>query len=249
MITDEELGELPSDPELAFVALEKILRTQTESHEARAPYDEYNPDPFRLEYMIKILAAAQIYGIEGLSGLQVPRANEKDIEGYFRQFVTDVDFVCMQIRIRTAQVNREGSVALDAKAKRKIHHYIQQIRDAIEDCGLDVDKKDALLGKLAKFAAEVDRTRTNLNAGMAVFIAVCAGIGEGFDKLKPVREMIDSIAGLLGKAKELEDQYTPRLPAPQEQKKIEARKPQAPMNRKPTTGGKYAGELDDDIPF
>ena len=75
---------------------------------------------------------------------------------------------------------------------------------------------------------------------MAVYIAVCAGIGDGFKKLEPVRRMIDSMAALLGKAKDVEENL-PGLPPPAERKQLEPpRKPLPPS---------AARELDDEIPF
>jgi len=79
------------------------------------------------------------------------------------------------------------SGGLDGNTKAKIHHYIGQIRSAIETAGLPVEKRDALHGKLNLFAEEVDKTRTDLQAGMAFIVAFCDGIGQGFEKLEPAR--------------------------------------------------------------
>jgi hypothetical protein len=78
---------------------------------------------------------------------------------------------------------------------------------------------------------------------MAIYIAVCDGIGQGFKKLEPARKWIDSIAALLGRAKEVEDSLRPTLPRPQERKELEPPRAQlAPPERK-------RNDLDDDIPF
>ncbi len=157
MITDEELAELPSDPELAFVAVEKILREALDRREFDARNNEYSPDSDRLEYMTKVLAAARAYKIDALSELKIPKVTKaSDMNAQCQQFIADVNFVTMQIRLNAAFINREGSVNLDTTTKRKIHHFIQQIRDAIEACDdLDIDKKNDLLNKLNKFAVEV----------------------------------------------------------------------------------------------
>ncbi len=243
MITDEELAELPSDPELAFVAVEKILRAALDRREFDAKNNDYSPDPDRLEYMTKVLAAARAYNIDALSELKIPKVTKvSDMNAQCQQFIADVTFVTMQIRLNAAFVNREGSVNLDAATKRKIHHFIQQIRDIIEACDdLDIDKKNDLLKKLNKFALEVDRARTRLQAGMVFFATLCAGIGEGFEKLKPVRDTFDSISRLLGQSIQLEDHFTPRLPAPSERRRLEPPPPRAPAPE--------PGPIDDDIPF
>ena len=63
MISDEELADLPADPELAFVAFEKLLRERLQNYEQRGLLEDYSPDPYRLEYMTKVSAAARQYGI------------------------------------------------------------------------------------------------------------------------------------------------------------------------------------------
>jgi hypothetical protein len=158
----------------------------------------------------------------------------------------------MQIRIRNAPRIRKNSVGLDGNTKTKIHHHITQIRSAIEAAELPNDKRDALYSKLNNFAVEVDKARTGLEAGMAFYIAICDGIGQGFKKLEPARRWIDSIAALLGRAKEVEDSLRPSLPSPTERKQLEPPRLKLPspqqelqerQQRLPIT------ELDDDIPF
>ena len=127
--------------------------------------------------------------------------------------------------------------------RTKIHHFIQQIRTVIEQSDLPVDKREALLNKLNKFAAEVDRSRTPLQAAMAVYIAICDGIGQGFVKLEPARKFINSIAALMGRAKENEERADERLPPPSERKKIEPPKRRLPSPRRADE------RLEDDIPF
>src|SRR5262249_13562753 len=85
------------------------------------------------------------------------------------------------------------------------HDFIKQMREAIERSDLPEDKRDALYNMLNKFAAEVDRVRTSLQAGMSVYIAICDSIDQGFKKLEPARKWIDSIGALMGREKESED--------------------------------------------
>ena len=190
--------------------------------------------------MTRVVAASRHYQIEALSKLEVPPISPHRFYVKFSEFKNDVDFVTMQIRIGAAQFNRSGSVQLDVTMKRKIHHFVQQIRDLIELAELSPDKKDDLLSKLNKFAAEIDRGRTRLQAGMDFYIAVCNGIGVGFKKLKPVKDMIDSIGNVLGDAKQLEDQFTKKLPPARDRKRLEP-----PKERTETP----SGEIDDHISF
>jgi hypothetical protein len=66
-------------------------------------------------------------------------------------------------------------------------------------------KRDLLFNKLDAFVLEVDKARSSLYSVAAVYLSVCTVIGEGFKKLKRVRRFVDSIATLMGNAKETED--------------------------------------------
>jgi hypothetical protein len=245
MISDDELSELPVDPELAFVQLEKILRERVQEMETREADSQgaFDADSYRLEYMNKVHAAAAAFSIEVLATLEVPKSDQNSIAREYRQFVRDVDHVTIQIRIHSARSNRQGSVGLDDTTRAKIHHFIKQIREAIGQSELPDDKRDALYDKLNKFAAEVDKARTALQAGMAVYIAVCDAIGQGFQKLEPARKWIDSIGALLGQAKEGEDRADHRLPPPPERKRLE------PPPTKQVSTSSRPRPVDDDIPF
>jgi hypothetical protein len=243
MITDEELALLPEDPELAFVEFERIVRGRVDDQERNVEQGiAYSADSYRREYINKVLAAAQVYEIAALENWTVPSVQDDIVNAYVR-LTSDVDHFTTQVRLRHAPRNRQNSVGLDRNTKTKIHHFIDQIRAAIENADLPEPKRESLYNKLNAFILEVDKNRTNLQSGMAFYIAVCDGIGQGFQKLEPARKWIDSIAGLLGRAKDVEDGLRPALPRPQEPKKLEA--PRAP----PATPIPKGGDLDDEIPF
>lgn len=249
MISNDELSGLPADPELAFVRFEEIVRQKMQDWEVeeRRNNGDFDADTFRLEYMNKVAAAAKAYGIEALSGLEVPKLGGSQISfiDAYRQFLADVDHVTIQIRIHAARADHEGTVGLEDIERSKIHHFIQRIRTVIEQADLPDDKRDELFDKLNKFAAEVDRKRTKLQSAMAVVIAVCDGIGQGFEKLEPARIMIDSISVLLGRVKANEERADRQLPPPSERKRIEPPKRRLPA----PTSRRQNDQLDDDIPF
>jgi hypothetical protein len=246
MITDDELAQLPDDPELAFVEFERIMRARLDEAVQRASQEKYgDTTPYRVEYVNRVVAAAKQYNIEELvrwAQWKVPFEDDQIFRTYY-EFTTDVDRITMQIRIRNAPHYRKNTVGLDGNSKTKIHHHIEQIRRAIEQAELPDTKRDALYQKLNSFALEVDKARTSLEAGMAVYIAVCDGIGQGFKKLEPARRLINSIAELLGRAKEVEDSLRPPLPPPEERRRLEA-----PRQQLPSPASK-AADLDDEIPF
>jgi hypothetical protein len=195
--------------------------------------------------MNKVLAAAKEYSIDSITNWRLPSASD-EIYKIYQNFTTDVDHATMQIRIRNAPRIRKNSVGLDGNTKTKIHHHIAQIRNAIEAAELPDAKRESLYAKLTAFALEVDKARTGLEAGMAVYIAICGGIGQGFKRLEPARRWIDSIAALLGRAKEVEDSLRPSLPSPAERKRLESPRLKLPAPEQPRLP---INDLDDDIPF
>jgi hypothetical protein len=148
----------------------------------------------------------------------------------------------MQIRLRQSARNKRFSVQLDDAAKIKIRHYIDQIKTVIDEADLPVEKHDKLHNKRGDFADEVEKIRTGFQTAMAVTAAVFSTIGEGFEKLEPARKWLDSVAALLGKAKEAEEAFPPRLPPVSERKRLEAPRRELPPPR-------AVNDLDDDIPF
>lgn len=242
-LTDDELAELSDDPELAFVQFERTMRIRLPEAEDAESQEQYgDADSYRLEYMNKVLAAARAYSIDELTHWKVPAAGGRIFDEY-RQFISNVDHYTIQIRIRHAPCYRKNSVGLDSPTKSKIHHHIRQIRAVIEEAELPDTKRDTLYEKLNRFALEVDRARTGVGAFAAAFIGVCGAIGQGFENLEPARRWLDSIAGLLGTAKDVEDSLRPLLTPPSERRRLEP-----PRNRSSEIP-QEAKEMDSEIPF
>lgn len=235
MITDEELESLPEDPQLAFVEFERIAREALTNELMQA---ENGRDDLRLEYLNKVVGAAKAFGIDGLRDWKVPSAHQFDYS-YYANFVSDVDHYTIQIRIHAASRSRRYSVGLDDATKIKIRHFVEQIKLAIEAADLSVEKKEVLFKKLSKFLEEVDRARTPFQALADAWLFFCGVAGDGIEKLEPARKWLDSIAKLMGHAKELEDLSRPRLVPPDDRPRLEP----------PRNVGEPFGGSDDEIPF
>jgi hypothetical protein len=236
MITDEELQSLPEDPDQAFAKFEQIARTRL--FEALRNAQGYESEALQLEYMNQVVGAANAFGIEGVRDLKVPVTNSF-VYNHYADFLRQVDNYTIQIRIHAVGRSRRYSVALDGPTKLKVRHYIAQIKGLIESAGLPADKKDALLRKLSSFVDELDRTRTTFQAVAEMWLAFCGVVGEGFEKLEPARKWLDSIANVMGKAKELEDLNRPRLPGPEERPRLEPPRKDSSTSKSP----------DDEMPF
>lgn len=237
MITDEELENLPNDPQQAFVQLERIVRNKLHKSLDNAN-DGYSINEFRLSYMSTILGAAKSYNINILEGWNLPSRSD-DISDLYTNFISDVDHATIQLRIQNSRDTRQFSVALDSAAKNKIHHFIEKIRLIVEKADLEEHKKNSLYDRLNKFADEVDKSRTGWQRGMDVGVAISAAIGKGIENLKPAQEWFDKILGVMGDAKDSEEILSISY---KEAKRI------SPPHKQ-ISASKKADDVDDEIPF
>jgi hypothetical protein len=179
-------------------------------------------------------AAAAELELDIASELEIPAADNFDLSDY-RDFIGKIDYYRTALNIRHARRQKGYSVQFDAKTKRKITHYLGQVREIIIVLEVDDWKKESLLNCLNNLQSEVDRNRSRYDV-LGAFVIESAGVlGEAADKLEPIRKIIDSVAGLIWGTKHTEQ--TPRLPNPTERKRIPPPK---------TSQSKIS---DDEIPF
>jgi hypothetical protein len=249
MLTDEDYIDLPEDNELAFVQMEREIRKK---HDARIENSEGNSGVYQdthQEYINETLAAANALEIDHFYAWNTPPEGKEIFDAYRSLSLAVAQFV-MQVRIRHSRRLKRYSVALDSATKEKIRHHLNQLKDLAEKLEIPPAKREAIFAKIVALEMEMERARTRFEVVGALILDAATVIGQAGEKLEPWRKWLDSIAGLLGRAKE-RDVENPALPAPQERRRIEPPKPRpSPMERKPAKGGgKYAWELDDDIPF
>jgi hypothetical protein len=125
----------------------------------------------------------------------------------------------VQIQIVHGRRVRGYSVQLDALTKSKIRHYLEKIREIIDRLEVPLPKKEALTARITALSDEVDRDRTRFDAYAGLALEIAATGGEVAQRLNPVRKFLDSIASLLGYAKQAEN-ARPALPAPHERKRL-----------------------------
>jgi hypothetical protein len=242
MISDDELVDLPDDPELAFVQCERRLRDRL--FDNLKDSEGYDIASYKLQYINHVVAIARGLNLPLFDNYDVPTV-EANIESFYTQFLQDVDHFTVQIRMRRARRLKLYSVALDGATKEKVRHYLGQIKIIVDDSKLSQRKKEALYTKINALADEVDRDRTRFDAAMALVLEVSTTGGEAVEKLEPARKWLDSIARVLGRAKEAENTATSRLPAPKERKRIEP--PRRPTEEEKST--EKFDDLDAEIPF
>ena len=241
MITDEEMMNLPEDPAFAFVECEKILRRQLK--DSLEKVEGFGVQELYIEYINHVRAAARALELPYFNSISFPHDYERLFE-FFQKFTQEVDFITGETRMRRARRTKEYSVALDSAARKKIHLHIAKIKGVLEKLEVSDQKRDALFTKVAALEAEVERTRTRFEVVSAFIIEASSVVGKAIDQLEPARKWVDSIAAIMGKAKEAEVEEQARLPRPTERKRIEDK---TDKNQKGQS--KPNEEFSDDIPF
>jgi hypothetical protein len=215
---------LPDDPEEAFVRFEQLAREHLDEAlelEASTNGSGWHNE---LEYMSEVIGAAKAYGIDEVRDWRLPHAGDDDLGTTYRNFRLQMNYHCVQLRVRHAQRTRRHSVAFDPAAKVKLRHLLNQMREMVDnEKQLTPRKKDALYARIADLSKEIDSDWSRLESYGAMAVEVADDAGEVAGKLESLRKIVDSIAAVFGKAKRDQDEQA-RLPAPREQKRIEAPK-------------------------
>lgn len=214
---DDLYSNLPDDPELAFVCLVEAFQADLD---ANVQHSDANADTstFILDFMNSVIAAAVALGIEEFSKDGIPDRRRGTLNDY-DLFSRRVKRHVLGIKIRNGRSAKTFSVALDTTAKKKLRHYISQIKGLLENEDFDERKKDALRAKLADFEEEVERERTRFDRVMAATLAVVDVFGKGAAKLDHLTELLNAIARVMAEAKSAEPMQD-RLPPPPPRKQI-----------------------------
>jgi hypothetical protein len=101
MISDDELLDLPEDPERAFVQCERKLRHRLfKKLEETQSYNAYKS--YKLEYINHVVSVAKALELSIFDEYGIPTL-DADINPFYDQFLHDVDHLTVQIRMRHAR--------------------------------------------------------------------------------------------------------------------------------------------------
>ena len=235
--------DLPEDPERIFLVVEQRFREDLDRKTEKVDWDQWFPSTDCMEYIRRTSSAAQELGLAFLLNYEVPSSRNLTDEDY-RDFRGMVDHYITALHLRHARRDSGYTVKFDVTAKRKVTHFIQNIREIILKLEIDDWKREALLNRLNALQEEVDRDRFRYQVFAAYVIETAGVIGISAEKMKPARDLLDSIAGVIWGTKHNEQSH--QLPAPSTPKQIPPPKTAEP--RRPI-GRRTKAEMDDDIPF
>ena len=193
-ISDDELLNLPDDPELALSVLDDKLRKIV---------GEDPSDPTREEYVRLIEAFVETNEINiDLPG--VPSVIYEDFNESYLNFITVIDNFKNRKRFSEIKRIKEGSISsvqLEGSEKALLHQHISKIREIIEDSGVFTRKKNASLTKLNALAVEIDRAGTKTDMFLGLYLDACLALGQGAEYAKPFLEEVKSVLRIIASAK------------------------------------------------
>jgi hypothetical protein len=134
--------EIPDDPELAFLHLEKLFRGKCEESLLGLEYNQSAAEDY-LRDMSRTLAARTELGLKVLENWKVPAASDFSVEHY-QNFLSDVEHYRTILEIRHSRRNKGLTVRFDAAAKSKLRHRLIQMRKFIAKLELEDWKPDDL---------------------------------------------------------------------------------------------------------
>ncbi|MGO8740375.1 hypothetical protein [Rhodoblastus sp.] len=219
MDDDTIYAALPDDPEEAFLILETTFAEECNGRialeEDRLGTDA-NLNPIYVQYISKVLGAIEALGLQSRFSTQsIPSVIDAGYNTYI-DFVRDVEFYKTTLKIRTARRRREYSVSFDVNTKKKLLQMLARMKDIVSTLDVSDAKKEALFAKIAALESEIHCDRTRLDVIGAFWLELCSKVGEGVEKLEPLRKWVDSIGGLIAdaKAQERGGVQQPSLPSP-----------------------------------
>lgn len=239
-ITQDEIDDLPEDPEHAFAEFVRIAQGRLRDRLREIPDDRdsyHEVEDARHGFMNATLALAKRFRIQGLADMEVPRL-ETFREADFRQFQRDVDFYLAQLMIGNTYKARSESVKAYPSVTDRIRRAISDLREVVVKADLPNAKRDALLSRLDELETELTRKRLRLWVFALFVVEILRFPGELAASAEAVGRVTSEIWHALADARSTEQNDKPSIPFFDE-KPVALLPPRAKMT----------GDEEDEIPF
>lgn len=245
-ITQDELDDLPDDPQAAFMQFASIAQRSLRNLqrnldlEENAGWEELNEA--RHAFMNVMVAAAKRFDIEPFASMGMPALANFNATDH-KQFKADLDHYVTQIAIGNTIRGRRDSVFIPATVKDRIRAHVAALRGEVEKAELGDAKRAALLDKLDKFQAELEKRRLTLVELTRITVAIAAVPGGVWASVDVTMKLVGNVMQAVGEAKATEDEER-LLAAPAPMKALSP-----PRATKVVPLRDFSASLDDEIPF
>lgn len=217
--TQEQIEDLPEDPDEAFVALVRIAQQKLSEVEKDNSDDDQDSwrvlEESRHSFTNFVLAAGKHFRIQPFVDMDVPvRANFDD--RVYQQFKEDLDHYVIQIVLGTGIRTKRDSVPIEPEAKEKIRNYIHAIKQCIDRADLTESKRSKLHDQLAKFEGELEKKRLSVLAVARLAIEIVALPGAVWASSEVATRLVTNVLQVVGESKTLdeENRQLPSIDAP-----------------------------------
>jgi hypothetical protein len=207
MIKEDFLASLPEDPEDAFPLYHKhVYDKYIDDSKYASGYDQQQQ--VKEIYISSILGFISAHNIDMGIDQNIPNDSD-DFRSYFSNAEKKITIFSAKLAVQSAwkTKGKNPSYVLTAPIRLEIHHYINLIKNKLNDIPLSQNKRDALFNSLNAFASEVDRDRTRADLITALYISLKRDASAGLDKVAPIIENVTKIMDCLSKAPE----FLPRI--------------------------------------
>jgi len=252
-LDQDELDDLPEDPQIAFMTLvrnaQRCLRDETAKLDPDNQYEWQQIDELRHSFMNVVLAAAKRLEIEPFMDMEVPTLSAfRDTD--HRQFRADLDHYLTQLMLDNSIRNKRDSVEILPKSKDRIRTYIHNLRTCLEQANMTEAKREALLKKLDQFEHELEKRRLSFLAVTRVALEVLALPGGVWASVEIANRLVTNVMQVVAEAKAAEEetrQLPPVMPPKALSPPRRALPPEPPRSTRPQPS--FDTDLDDDVPF
>ena len=251
-ITADELDGLPEDYRPAFAEFVRIasgrLRDWTREIDRQDEQGWSQLEEAWYGFQNATLGAARRWEIEPFASMEMPKIQDYRENGY-RQFRFDLDHYIAQIAIDTSWRRRSESVLIPDKSKDRIRQHLHALREAIEKSTMAEGRRGALLDRLDKLEAELEKRRVSLLKVAYLTAQVLAVPGGVWASVEVVNKVTTNIMETVGQAIEAERESRDLSAPPPVLELAPPRPNDEPKNAGGYGGQRDANDFDDDIPF
>lgn len=208
-ISEDEIADLPEEPSLAFVQIVRIAQTKLRKAEhGNSGEDEADwraLEDGRYGFTNFVLAVGKRFGISPFLEMDVPRQDNFN-ESQYRQIVADIDHYVTQIVIDSGLRAKRDAIPLAADAKEQIRNYIHGLRTCIDQANFADRKRSALLEKLSRFEAELDKARLSMLAVGRITIEILAVPGALWASSEIASKLVTNVLQVVAESKLADDE-------------------------------------------
>lgn len=201
LLDERELYNLPSDPKEGLIALIDII--------SRTYGDDYGnyrneDDQIIFEY---------IKGYTDLHSDALPAGSEIPFHGEgLSELRQTIVAAIRKERVRSQTVNifarkaPEYRVSLNEGYRVQIRQLIEQLRRAVDQWEIPLDRKQDIINRINTLSEEVEKEYSRLDKVAAVWLGLTRAMGDGAKNLEPAVRLLERVRRVFGAAQSDEEQ-------------------------------------------